>query len=340
MADIAQPGLVKQFADQGKLKPATYAASTFKSNFSPAWLSLSTFNGKLYGLVFKASNKSTVWYNVHAFKTAGVSAPKSWTQLLHIASTIQASGTPAYSIGGADGWTLTDLFENIYIRQAGPAKYALLTAHKIKWTDPSVAKALKTMAQVVGNSGNMAGGTSGAVQTDFPTSVNNVFQNPPKAAMVMEGDFVPGVATVKAAAGKDYNVFTFPSIAGSSPSVEVGGDTVVAFKDNSGIEAFMKFLGTSAAAAAWAKFGGFATANEHMPLSVYPDAITRITAGAIPKARTVVFDMSDEQPSSFGATVGQGEWGLFQSFLRNPRSVNGIQSQLESEAAAAYKKGA
>ena len=72
MADIAQPGLVKQFADQGKLKPVTYAKSTFSSNFSPAWLSLSTFNGKLYGLVFKASNKSTVWYNVHAFKTAGV----------------------------------------------------------------------------------------------------------------------------------------------------------------------------------------------------------------------------------------------------------------------------
>ena len=61
---------------------------------------------------------------------------------------MKASGVPPYSIGGADGWTLTDLFENIYLRQAGPAKYALLTAHKIKWTDPSVTAALKTMAQV------------------------------------------------------------------------------------------------------------------------------------------------------------------------------------------------
>jgi ABC-type glycerol-3-phosphate transport system substrate-binding protein len=188
MADIAQPGLVKQFADQGKLKPVTYAKSTFSSNFTPAWLSLSTFNGKLYGLVFKASNKSTVWYNVHAFKSAGVAAPKTWPQLLHIASTIQSSGTPAYSIGGADGWTLTDLFENIYLRQAGVSRYNLLTAHKIPWTDPTVTAALKTMAQVLGNTSNMAGGTSGAVQTDFPTSVNNVFQNPPKAAMVFEGN--------------------------------------------------------------------------------------------------------------------------------------------------------
>jgi len=339
MADIAQPGLVKQFADQGKLKPITYAKSTFSSNFSPAWLSLSTFNGKLYGLVFKASNKSTVWYNVHAFKTAGISAPRTWPQLLHNASTIQASGTPAYSIGGADGWTLTDLFENIYLRQAGVTKYNLLSAHKIPWTDPTVTAALKTMAQVLGNTSNLAGGTSGAVQTDFPTSVNNVFQNPPKAAIVFEGDFVPGVATVKAKAGTDYNVFAFPSIAGSGPAVEVGGDTIVAFNDNPAIQAFMKFLGTSAAASVWAKIGGFATANEHMPLSVYPDAITRITAGAIAKARTVVFDMSDQQPSSFGATVGQGEWGLFQNFLRNTKNVSGVQKSLESAAAAAYKKG-
>ena len=45
---------------------------------------------------------------------------------------------PAVSIGGADGWTLTDLFENIYLRTAGPEKYDQLATHKIKWTDPSV----------------------------------------------------------------------------------------------------------------------------------------------------------------------------------------------------------
>jgi alpha-glucoside transport system substrate-binding protein len=49
--------------------------------------------------------------------------------------------------------------------------------------------------------------------------------------------------------------------------------------------------------------------------------------------------MSDEQPASFGATVGQGEWGIFQTFLKNPSNVNGIAQQLETAAAAAYKKG-
>jgi alpha-glucoside transport system substrate-binding protein len=341
MADIAQPGLVSQFVSQGKLKPIGYARKTLLANFSPAWVALGTFKRKIYALVFKASNKSTVWYNVHSFKTAGVTAAqaKTWPGFTKVASTLRASGVPPYSIGGADGWTLTDLFENIYLRQAGPVKYALLTAHKIKWTDKSVTSALKTMAQVIGNSGNMAGGTSGAVQTDFPTSVNNMFQNPPKAAMVLEGDFVPGVATVKATPGKDYGEFPFPSIGGSPPSVEIGGDLIVAFNDNPAIESFVKFLATPAAAAAWASRGGFATGNNKMAISVYPDATTRATAGAIAKAKYVVFDMSDQQPASFGATVGQGEWGLFQDFLRNPSDVQGIQQKLESAAAAAYKKG-
>jgi alpha-glucoside transport system substrate-binding protein len=52
-----------------------------------------------------------------------------------------------------------------------------------------------------------------------------------------------------------------------------------------------------------------------------------------------VFDMSDEQPPSFGGTAGQGEWGLFQQFLRKPSDISGIQKKLESAAAAAYKKG-
>ena len=100
-------------------------------------------------IVFKAANKSTVWYNVKAFTDAGVTPPKTWEEFLANAKTIGASGTPAYSIAGADGWTLTDLFENIYLRQAGGDKYDQLTDHEIPWTDESVKTALKSMATIM-----------------------------------------------------------------------------------------------------------------------------------------------------------------------------------------------
>ena len=50
------------------------------------------------------------------------------------------------------------------------------------------------MSQVLGDSSNIYGGTSGALQTDFPTSVGNVLIDLPKGAEIMEGDFVPGSA--------------------------------------------------------------------------------------------------------------------------------------------------
>jgi alpha-glucoside transport system substrate-binding protein len=161
--------------------------------------------------------------------------------------------------------------------------------------------------------------------------------------MVFEADFVSGVilSSTKAKANTGFNVFTFPTISGGkgSNAVEIAGDLFVTFRDTPAIRAFVNFLATAPAAEAWAKQGGFGTGNHNVPASIYPDAITRASEAPILSAKSVVFDMSDEQPPSFGGTTGQGEWGLFQQFLKNPKNVSGIQKKLESAAAAAYKKG-
>ncbi len=339
LAALPQPGLMKDFANKGALKPIAFASKTIGANYAPVWKTLGTVNGKLYGLFFKGANKSTVFYNVKAFKAAGVAPPKTWPQLLAAAKTLRGSGTPAYSIGGADGWTLTDLFENIYLRTAGPAKYDKLTNHKIKWTDVSVKKALRTMAAILGDTGNIAGGTAGALQTDFPTSVTNVFASPPKAAMVFEGDFVGGVITssTKAKPVTGFNVFSFPSISGSPASVVGGGDVMVMFKDSPAARALISYLATPAAATLWAKRGGFSSPNKKVKASAYPDPITRGTATALAQAKVFRFDLSDLQPAAFGGTVGQGEFKLFQDFLGAPAKTDAVASALEKAAAAAFK---
>ena len=157
-----------------------------------------------------------------------------------------------------------------------------------------------------------------------------------------EADFVAGVilSSTKAKAATGFNVFTFPTIkpAGAS-GVEIAGDLFVTFRDTPAIEAFVKYLATAPAAKIWAAQGGFGTGNKNVPASVYPDAITRASEAPIQTAKSVVFDMSDEQPPSFGGTAGQGEWGLFQQFLQHPSDVSGIQKKLEAAAAASYKKG-
>jgi alpha-glucoside transport system substrate-binding protein len=339
IATLPQPGLMRQFAQRGSLKPITFARGVIAANFKPVWLGLGTVNGKLYGLFFKGANKSTVWYNVSSFKNAGVKPALSWTGFLKNAKTIRASGQKSYSIGAADGWTLTDLFENIYLRTAGAAKYDQLSAHKIKWTDSSVKAALRVMAQVVGDSDNIAGGSSGALQTDFPTSVSNVLTKSPKAAMVIEGDFVPGTVAssnpLKPVTG--FNQFPFPAIGGSGPAVMGGGDVVVMFKSNPASQALIKYLATPQAATIWAQRGGYSSPNKNVKATAYKDPLNRATTVALAKAGVFRFDMSDLQPAAFGSSTGQGEWKLFQDFVQNPKNINGIASKLEASAAKAYK---
>jgi alpha-glucoside transport system substrate-binding protein len=295
-------------------------------------------DGTQYGLMYKGANKSTVWYNVATFEEAGVEAPETWDDLTQARDTIKAAGITPYSVGVDVGWPISDLFENVYIRSAGPEKYDQLAKHEIPWTDQSVKDALTEMAKVVGDTQNIAGGEAGALQTDFPTSVSNVFSNSPKAAMIIEGDFVPGVAgeanPLEPETG--FNVFTFPSINDSPPSVVGGGDLVVMFKDDPVAKAFMEFLTTPEAAEIRAKKGGFSSANKNVDESAYPDPIQRQTASDLASAETFRFDLSDLQPSEFGGTVGQGLFKLFQDFLKNPEDVDGIAQQMEAAAAKAF----
>jgi alpha-glucoside transport system substrate-binding protein len=339
IASVGQPGLVKQFQKQGKLKDLEFARQDIESNFAGDIAKQGEIGGKLYSFIPKGANKSTVWYNVQAFKNAGIEPPKTWDEFLQAAKTLKASGTPAYSLAGGDGWTLTDLFENVYIRQAGPDKYDQLTDHKIPWTDASVKDALKTMGAVYSDTSNIVGGTSGALQTDFPTSVSKVFVDPPKAAMTIEGDFVPAVVAgkTKLKPGSGYNVFDFPSVNGSQPTVVGGGDSIIMFKDTPAGEAFVKFLASPEAGKVWVKNGGVSSPNKNVPASAYPDPITRETATKLAQAQTFRFDMSDLAPASFGGTPGQGEWKILADFLKNPKDVDGTASALEKAAAKAFK---
>ena len=339
LASVGQPGLVKQFQKQGKLKDLEFARQDLEANFSEDVVKLGTIGGKIYSFIPKGANKSTVWYNVEAFKNAGVEPPKTWDEFQQAAKTLKASGTPAYSLGAGDGWTLTDLFENIYIRSAGPDKYDQLAEHKIKWTDPSVKDALKTMSDVFSDTSNIVGGTSGALQADFPTSVSKVFVNPAKAAMVIEGDFVPGVVAgkTKLKPGSGYNVFDFPSVNDSQPTVVGGGDNLIMFKDSPAAEAFVKFMASPEAGKTWVANGGVSSPNKNVPASAYPDPITRETATKLAQAQTFRFDMSDLAPAAFGGTPGQGEWKILADFLKNPKDVDGTATALEAAAAKAFK---
>ena len=335
LAAVPNPGLTADYQKRGALKPIDFAKSTVDDNFSEDWVNLGTIDGKLYGVFFKGANKSTVWYNVHSFQDAGVDAPSTWDDLTQAAQTIKASGVPAWSFGASDGWTLTDLFENLYARQAGADKYRQLTTHDIPWTDASVKETLQTMADVFKDGDNIAGGIDGALQTDFPTSVSNVFAAQPKAAMIAEGDFVPGVVAGQTPAKPqtDYDFFDFPEIGDTGKIVVGGGNEVIMFKDSPAAQALVQYLASPEAGEIWAKRGGFSSPNKNVGEDAYTDELTKRSATALANADNFLFDMSDLSPAAFGSDA---EFSILQDFFKN-QDVDGTAQKLEAAAAKAYK---
>ena len=340
VAFLPQVGVLQQFAKSGWLKPASAEVdAALAHNYSTGWKNLGAYAGHQYGVYFKAANKSTVWYNTKVFEGAGVSVPTTWADFITTAQTVSDSGTPAVSIGGADGWTLTDWFENVYLSQAGPVMYDKLAKHQIKWTDPSVGSALRTLGQLFGNNALIAGGAKSALQTEFPASVDQTFADPPKAGMVYEGDFVAvNIASeTKAKVGEDAKFFPFPAVAGGKAPVVSGGDVAVAMKDSPAAQALLQYLASPEAAAVAAAQGGFLSPNRALDLSVYPNEVARgIAKALIAAGDDFRFDMSDQAPAAFGGTKGSGEWKDLQDFLAKPKDVAGAQRQLESDAAKAY----
>jgi alpha-glucoside transport system substrate-binding protein len=336
IAAVGQPGLMQGFVEQGALQPIDDLRDAIVEAFGESVADVGTVEGTQYGVMFKGANKSTIWYNVAEFEEAGVEPPETWEALNETRDTLKAAGITPYSVGVDVGWPMTDLFENLYIRVAGPEKYDQLARHEIPWTDQTVKDTLTLMADVVGDPGNMAGGTDAALQTDMPGSVAKVFTDQPEAAMVIIGDFAPGVTETTLEPETGFNVFTFPSVEDSGPSVVGGGDIFVQFKDSPAGDAFLEYLTTTEAAEIWASRGGFSSPNKNLDVGVYPDEITRTTAGALAEAETFRFDMSDLTPSAFGGTPGQGWWKAMTDFVENPDDIDGIAQQLEDAAAQAY----
>ncbi|MEV0163637.1 ABC transporter substrate-binding protein [Nonomuraea fuscirosea] len=338
VAILPQPGLVQQYAEQKALKPLSAdVTKEIDANYTPYWKELGSVDGQVYGVLIKAAHKSLVWYRSSAFEEAGVQPATTWDELVKSAQTLADSGTAPFSLCGASGWTLTDLFENVYLSTAGPENYDKLSKHEIPWTDPSVKTALEKIAQIAGKKEFVAGGSSGALQTDFPTCVNDVYSTK-KAAMVIEADFV-AVEAVQSGAklGEEAKYFPFPK-AGDTAPVVLGGDVAVAMKDSPGAMALVQFLASKEGGEIWAKLPGYLSPNKNVSPDNYPDELTKQLGQTIVSAGDAVrYDMSDLAPSAFGGTDGKGEWKVLQDFLRNPTDVKGTQDALEAEAKKAWK---
>lgn len=335
---LPQPGLLAEFAERGSLEPIEdVAGDLVDANYADVWRELGSQDDTLYGVWFKGSNKSIVWYNHDLFEQAGVDTPETWDEWMETADTLYAFGVPPFSVGGGAAWTLTDWFENVYVRSAGPELYDQLLNHEIPWTHESVVEALEILADVFDDPDMLAGGVQGTLEATHPTGVSLPFTDPPQAAMAYGAAFSATAIEneTEAEVGETARFFPFPSIDGSPPAVIGGGDVAVLFTEDEAARQLMRFLASAEAADIWAELGGFTTPNQNVDTSLYPTELLRETGRQLQEAEIFRFDMSDLQPSAFGGTTGQGLFLELQEFVRDP-DPQATAEALEEAAADAY----
>ena len=288
--------------------------------------------------MFKGANKSTIWYNVADFKEAGVEPAKTWPDLTKDSNTLKAAGNHAV-LGGrrrrlADQRHLRERLSADrgpgHVRQARDAPDPVDGPVRQEGADDDEGH-----RRQVGRSGRRHRRCAADGHADVR---RERVLGQPEGRDGRIGDFAPGVTktTLKPVSG--FNVFDFPSIDGSKPSVVGGGDLFVEFKKSEAADKFLEYLTTTEAAEIWAKRGGFSSPNKHLDENVYPDEITKTTATALANADTFRFDLSDLQPAAFGATPGQGLFKEFSDFVANPNNVDQVTQKMEADAKKAYAK--
>jgi alpha-glucoside transport system substrate-binding protein len=330
VAIIPGIGFLRRFSRDGsiiKVADLGIDPASLEPNYAPGLLDIGKVDGQLYGIIVKLNSKSTVWYRPDKFTELGVSKPTDWAGFTKLLADIVAKGKKPLGLGAKDSWTLTDWFESIYLRQAGPAAYDKLFSKDGDWTDPSVATAVKAMTDVL-NDTNVDGGIKAALGRGFVDGIGQVFSANPTADIYYEGGFVGGIATgqVNTAlkVGTDIDWFDFPKI-GSGDGVTIGGDVIAALTKNPGVKEFIQYMTTPEAGGVWAKTGAIISPVKGVDASVYPNDLAKREAAQVAGASAVRMDGSDLLPAG-GPDLGaelqkaiQGQtvdWASYQSQIK------------------------
>ncbi|MGE5462519.1 MAG: ABC transporter substrate-binding protein, partial [Syntrophothermus sp.] len=341
IAILPNPGLMQQLAREGKLVPLNsfMDMSQVNRDYAPAWIDLGSYDGDLYAIFYKVSNKATVWYNPRAFAAANYTVPKTWDEMITLADRMVADGKTPFSIvapsGPASGWALTDWISEIVLNNCGPDLYDKWISGKTPWTDACIRQSFDMFDRIVQTRGYVLGGSQGILSTTDANSTYPLYSDPPTAYMDYLASFAQGFIVSKypnLQSGDDYNFFTFPRINPKyTGAVTIGADVVVMVNDTPAARSFMTYLAGAQAQEAWIKLGGFTSVNRSVSPDTYPDPVAREVAKELTEAKISRFGAGDMMPAS----LQRSWWNNMLALVKDPSKLDSILNSLTSAAQTA-----
>jgi alpha-glucoside transport system substrate-binding protein len=335
LAGLPGPGLMRDWYDQGALKPLDFVDFNSYSSATPAGFADlgKASDGKLIGVFTKAAVKGLVFFSTKTFSTPP--APKTWDELNQLAQSTATGDTKEWCIGvesgGASGWPGTDWLEDIILRQAGPDVYDKWVAGQQTWSSPEIKQAWQTFGDALKNA---SGGPQYIVNTSFQTAANPMFKDPPGCLFHHQASFITDFFKNEAnAKDGDFDFFPFPDINTQfTGAVTGGGDLVGMFNDTPQARSLLQWLLTPEAQSIWVKRGGFISGNKNVPLDAYPDAASKKSAEILQNAQTFRFDASDQMPGAMGDAFNKA----IVKFAQDQTQLDSILTELDQVQRDAY----
>ena len=342
---MPRPGVAAEFARDGVILPLTSGddpiipMELLTDNYSQGIIDQGMVDGEIYGVLHAPNSKSTIWYRTDTFADLDLEIPETWEELIELTEILQEEGIPPIAMGGLDGWTLTDWFENIYVRVAGPEMYTgLFVTHEVEWTDPTVVEAMELFRDLITPTDDrLLGGSEGALATDFIGGMDQMLRG--EAGLYYEGGFMSGSGEQNfpdMTCGEDFSFFTFPAINEEWGSPVVGGGGLwLVFNDNPNVRELIRYLVSPEALTVWLtqEEGARLPASFNVDSSIVPSACNQLEAAQIAGAEIFVFDGSDLAP---GAVGGDAMFTGLQNFISNPDDIDGVLEFIEGVADTAY----
>ncbi len=307
LAMFPQPGLMADFAREGKLVPLTkwMSEKDLKAAYAESWLELGSVDETLYGVWYRASVKSLVWYNPKAFAKNTYQIPSTWDEMLALSDRIVAEGKTPWCIGmesgDATGWVGTDWVEDIMLRTAGPKQYDRWIRHEIPFTDNAVKRAFQIFGKIVRNQNYVYGGKVGVLSTPFGDSIQGLFGDNPRCYLHRQANFIVSFLPENINPAEDVAIFPLPSIDSEyGVPILVAGDVFAMFNDTPEARQLMDYLASKKPHEISASLGGYISPRQNIALDLYPDRLTKQQAKILAEAEVIRFDGSDMMPGKVG----------------------------------------
>jgi len=334
IAQFSQPGLMREFAQEGHLVDLSsfMPMDRVEEDFNQSWINLGNVDGGLYGIFYRASTKSIVWYPVQAWEEAGYEIPETWDELMALSDQIVEDGGAPWCIsiehGDATGWVVTDWIEDVLLRIAEPEVYDQWVNHELPFDNEHVRDAMDYVADVWFTEGYVPGGRETILSMWVGDTPKPMFDDPPTCWMHKQAGWISGFFPEGMEAGTDAMFFYLPPIDEELGNPVLGaGDLFAMFNDRPEVRALMEYLSTPAAAEVWVKTGGFIPANRSVPLDWYPDPVDQKQAEILKDATTVRFDASDNMP----AEVGTGTfWNGMVDWVAGEKDADTVLAEIEA----------